>query len=177
MSLLATFSSRVLTAPVCLLIGALLAGCAASIPTPRQTTLLSAPRKLHVVQERGNEPASDAVLVVRSDGGNTYWALFDGLGVPRSRQILRDGQWRNDGFLPPNDDARTLFAGLVFAWTPAADLAARYGEDHIKVNGNTRILSINNRAIATVTSAPDGELQLTFDNGDRWRASSLKESR
>jgi hypothetical protein len=41
--------------------------------------------------------------------------------------MLEHGQWRNDGFLRPNAQARDLFAALMFAWTPQENLDAAYG--------------------------------------------------
>ncbi|WP_239366149.1 hypothetical protein [Snodgrassella communis] len=36
----------------------------------------------------------------------------DSLGAPVSRQILQRGRWHNDGFLPPNPQARQLFTAV-----------------------------------------------------------------
>ncbi|WP_239374067.1 hypothetical protein [Snodgrassella gandavensis] len=36
----------------------------------------------------------------------------DSLGAPVSRQILQQGKWHNDGFLPPNPQARQLFTAV-----------------------------------------------------------------
>lgn len=143
---------------------------------PTQALVLNDPRTLHVVQERNDESISDAVLAVRSDGDSMYWAMFDLLGVPQARQILRDGQWHNDGFLPPNAAARALFAGLVFAWTPATELQTRYATHHIQVNGNTRVLSNDDQILVTVTFFSNDTLQLQFNDGARWRAAPLQKS-
>ena len=44
--------------------------------------------------------------------------MMDPLGIPQARQKLIDGQWQADGLLPPNPEARELFAALLFALTP-----------------------------------------------------------
>ena len=157
------------------LVCALLAGCATSVPVPREPTVLTTPRMLHVVQERPGEAPSDAMLVVQSEGRGTRWSLFDPLGAPRARQILQDGQWRNDGFLPPNDEARALFSALLFAWTPQAELPARYGPDNLQLRDRSRILTSRGRPMVTVTTAADGTLQVVLDDGSRWRVAPLKE--
>ncbi|NWE73785.1 hypothetical protein HX857_34270, partial [Pseudomonas gingeri] len=41
-------------------------------------------------------------------------------------QRLQDGDWQADGLLPPNPQARELFAALLFALTPQAELPANY---------------------------------------------------
>ncbi|MGE8672835.1 MAG: hypothetical protein ACN6PB_07340, partial [Achromobacter kerstersii] len=69
----------------------------------------------------------DAMLVVQREGAALRWSLFDPMGVPQARQMLEHGQWRNDGFLRPNAQARDLFAALMFAWTPQENLDAAYG--------------------------------------------------
>ena len=51
---------------------------------------------------------------------------MDPLGIPLARQVLQDGNWHADGLLPPNPEARELFAALLFALTPQAGLAANY---------------------------------------------------
>lgn len=154
---------------------ALLAGCAASVPVPRESTVLTTPRMLHVVQERPGEPAADTMLVVQPEGRGTRWLLFDPLGAPRARQILENGQWRNDGFLPPNDSARALFAALIFAWTPQAELASRYGEANLKLRDRSRVLTADGRPILTVNTLPNGDLQLLLDDGTRYVVAPLKE--
>lgn len=37
---------------------------------------------------------------------------LDALGAPLARQVLVNGQWRNDGFLPPNREASRLFSAV-----------------------------------------------------------------
>ena len=54
------------------------------------------------------------------------WSLMDPLGIPLARQLLQDGSWHADGLLPPNPEARELFAALLFALTPATQLADNY---------------------------------------------------
>ena len=36
------------------------------------------------------------------------------------------GRWQADGLLPPNPQARELFAALLFALTPAAEMPGNY---------------------------------------------------
>jgi hypothetical protein len=43
-----------------------------------------------------------------------------------ARQKLIDGQWQADGLLPPNPEARELFAALLFALTPEGELHGNY---------------------------------------------------
>lgn len=153
----------------------LLTACASSLPPVPTTPLtLELPRKLHVV--RAGEPASDAILIVQADGRGTRWSLFDPLGAPRARQILQDGQWRNDGFAPPNDAARGLFAALIFAWTPATELAARYGQANVRLDSRGRALTMHGRDLIAITQGAAGELHIRLDDGASWRVSPLKET-
>ena len=52
--------------------------------------------------------------------------MMDPLGIPQARQKLIDGEWQADGLLPPNPQARELFAALLFALTSADDVRALY---------------------------------------------------
>ncbi|WP_447919062.1 DUF3261 domain-containing protein [Achromobacter aegrifaciens] len=106
---------------------ALLAGCAGTPPVPARDAVFSLPRQLHVVQAAAGQPPLDMMLVVQREGAALRWSLFDPMGVPQARQMLEHGQWRNDGFLRPNAQARNLFAALIFAWTPETELDAAYG--------------------------------------------------
>lgn len=151
-------------------------GCATHVPMPSQPAVLKVPQHtLHVIQQRADEPALHAVLAVRSEGDSTYWTLIDLLGVPLARQILQNGQWRNDGFLPPNGDARALFIGLIFAWTPQSELSAHYHIQDIKIEDGTRTLSIKGRPVLTVTTAVSGDMRLNFLDGARWVIKPLRE--
>lgn len=47
-------------------------------------------------------------------------------GHPQARQKLINGEWQADGLLPPNPQARELFAALLFALTSPDDLRALY---------------------------------------------------
>lgn len=155
----------------------LVAGCSVGVPLPNPpAAILHSPKTLHVVKQRPGEPDHDAILVARSEGDRTYWALFDALGVPLARQILQDGKWQNDGFLPPNPDARALFAGLIFAWTPTTQLTARYPAHNITHEGDTRILGNGDKALVTVTTTAAHHLQLLLDNGTRWQVMPLEET-
>ncbi|MGE8619364.1 MAG: hypothetical protein ACN6O0_16190 [Achromobacter spanius] len=106
---------------------AALAGCAGAPPLPARDAHFALPRQLHVVQSAAGQPAVDTMLVVQREGAALRWSLFDPMGVPQARQMLEAGHWRNDGFLRPNAQARDLFAALMFAWTPQAELDAAYG--------------------------------------------------
>lgn len=121
--------SSILRLPLALLIAAsvLLAGCASRPILPAHMPDLALPRSVHVVLHGSDTPAQDSMLVAQQEAAGIWrWSLFDPLGLPLARQILQDGQWRNDGFLAPNAAARTLFSALIFAWTPDAALTSVY---------------------------------------------------
>ncbi|MCY1245300.1 hypothetical protein D9M72_584380 [compost metagenome] len=68
----------------------------------------------------------DWVLVIQREETGIRWSMMDLLGIPQARQKLIDKTWESDGFLPPNPQARELFAALLFALTPQEELAANY---------------------------------------------------
>ena len=117
--------SRVLLLTLTLLLGA----CAGHTPVPASSPELTAglPIILQIERTQSGEQR-DWLLVLQTEGQALRWSLFDPLGVPLARQLLEHGEWRNDGLLPPNAEARELFAVLLFALTRDDALAA-YPED------------------------------------------------
>ena len=110
-----------------LLIGCLLllSACASQPPLPATTPSLPLPLQLHV-QRLADGQSQDWLLVVQREGGAIRWSMMDPLGIPQARQKLVDGQWQADGLLPPNPQARELFAALLFALASADDVRALY---------------------------------------------------
>jgi len=110
-----------------LLIGCLLllSACASQPPLPERTPVLSLPMQLHV-QRRAGGQSQDWLLVIQREGAALRWSMMDPLGIPQARQKLINGEWQADGLLPPNPQARELFAALLFALTSADDVRALY---------------------------------------------------
>ena len=110
-----------------LLIGCLLllSACASQAPLPEKMPTLPLPMQLHVQRQEGAQ-RQDWLLVIQREDGGIRWSMMDPLGIPQARQILINGQWQADGLLPPNPQARELFAALLFALTSADDLRALY---------------------------------------------------
>ena len=64
--------------------------------------------------------------MIQREGPGIRWSMMDLLGIPQARQKLVDGKWQADGLLPPNPEARELFAALLFALTPQDELSGNY---------------------------------------------------
>ena len=103
----------------------LLSACASRAPLPEQTPNLSLPLQLHI-QRLVADQRQDWVLVIQREGPGIRWSMMDLLGIPQARQILIDDKWLADGLLPPNPEARELFAALLFALTPRDELTGNY---------------------------------------------------
>lgn len=103
----------------------LLSGCASQAPLPAGTPDLQLPRQLHVQRVQAGQ-SQDWLLIIQQESSGLRWSMMDPLGIPQARQRLIDGQWQADGLLPPNPEARELFAALLFALTPEHELATRY---------------------------------------------------
>jgi hypothetical protein len=162
---------------------ALLAGCASAPPTPVASTDLALPRWVRVTTHVPGQPDQDAMLAVQAEGAQaTRWSLFDPLGMPQARQILQDGKWRNDGFLPPNGRASNLFSAILFAWTPAARLPSAYAgsdwhEDHGAGGGTTRVLEdvcSPRWTIAWAPGAPADTFSISEPGGTQWTVTPLR---
>lgn len=105
----------------------LLSACTARTPLPLSAPVFGAPlpATLRIDRDLAGERQT-WWLAVQAEGPVLRWSLFDPLGVPLARQLLEGGVWRADGLLPPNDEARELFAAMLFAITPADALAKSY---------------------------------------------------
>jgi hypothetical protein len=108
---------------LCLLLGA----CGLRTPLPQGVPQLSSqlPLSLHIQRSQAGA-RQDWLLVLQAEGPSLRWSLLDPLGVPLARQLLTAGEWRNDGLLPPNPEARELFAALLFALSTDAALVQNY---------------------------------------------------
>ncbi|MBX9913829.1 MAG: hypothetical protein K2Y25_08025 [Pseudomonadaceae bacterium] len=114
---------RALLVSCCLLLGA----CAGHTPVPPTAPELAVglPLTLHIQRQQAAEQR-DWLLVLQAEGPSLRWSLLDPLGVPLARQLLTAGAWHNDGLLPPNPEARELFAVLLFALSSEAGLEHNY---------------------------------------------------
>ena len=102
-----------------------LSACASRAPLPEQNPNLALPMQLHIQRLQADQ-RQDWVLVIQREDQGIRWSMMDLLGIPQARQKLIDKHWESDGFLPPNPEARELFAALLFALTPNDELAANY---------------------------------------------------
>ena len=103
----------------------LLSACASRAPLPEHSPSLALPLQLHI-QRLMADDRQDWVLVIQQEGPALRWSMMDLLGIPQARQKLVGGDWQADGLLPPNPEARELFAALLFALTPEAELQSNY---------------------------------------------------
>ncbi|MBK5549732.1 hypothetical protein JFU49_05450 [Pseudomonas sp. TH03] len=103
----------------------LLSACASRAPLPEHSPTLALPLQLHI-QRLMADQRQDWVLVIQQEGPGLRWSMMDLLGIPQARQKLIDGDWQADGLLPPNPEARELFAALLFALTPEGELHGNY---------------------------------------------------
>lgn len=123
---------RALLIGLCLL----LAACTAHTPLPQQAPQFVAPLPLALQIERVQTASRQTWwLVLQDEHGALRVSLFDPLGVPLARQLLRDGAWHSDGLLPPNGEACELFAALLFALTPAPLLSQHYPAGDWQLHG------------------------------------------
>ena len=103
----------------------LLSACASQAPLPASNPTLPLPLQLHIERQQA-EQRQDWLLVIQREGPGIRWSMMDPLGIPQARQQLLDGHWQADGLLPPNPEARELFAALLFALTPSGELLRNY---------------------------------------------------
>ena len=146
----------------------LLSACASQAPLPENNPTLPLPLQLHIERQQADQ-RQDWLLVIQREGPGIRWSMMDPLGIPQARQQLIDGRWQADGLLPPNPEARELFAALLFALTPSGELARNYPA--AQQQGKQRTLPPR----WTIRYAQPLSFQLNLPQGPHYRVSPLGE--
>ena len=147
----------------------LLSACASQAPLPAGNPTLPLPLQLHIERQQA-EQRQDWLLVIQREGPGIRWSMMDPLGIPQARQQLIDGHWQADGLLPPNPEARELFAALLFALTPSGELLRNYPS--AQQTGEQRSLPTR----WDIRYAQPLSFQLNLPQGPHYRVSPLGES-
>ena len=147
----------------------LLTACASQAPLPVDNPTLPLPLQLHIERQQAGQ-RQDWLLVIQREGPGIRWSMMDPLGIPQARQQLIDGRWQADGLLPPNPEARELFAALLFALTPADELSRNYPT--AQQHGGQRSLP----ARWDVRYSQPSSFELNLPQGPHYRVSPLGES-
>jgi hypothetical protein len=147
----------------------LLSACASQPPLPAANPTLPLPLQLHIEREQAGQ-RQDWLLVIQREGAGTRWSMMDPLGIPQARQQLIDGRWQADGLLPPNPEARELFAALLFALTPSAELLRNYPDARQQADQRSLPARWNIRYSQPLS------FQLNLPQGPHYRVSQLGES-
>ncbi len=147
----------------------LLGACASQAPLPVDNPTLPLPLQLHIERQQAGQ-RQDWLLVIQREGPGIRWSMMDPLGIPQARQQLIDGRWQADGLLPPNPEARELFAALLFALTPAGELSRNYPT--AQQRGGQRTLP----AHWDIRYSQPSSFELNLPQGPHYRVSPLGES-
>nr|WP_223259106.1 hypothetical protein [Pseudomonas moraviensis] len=147
----------------------LLSACASQAPLPAANPTLPLPLQLHIEREQAGQ-RQDWLLVIQREGAGTRWSMMDPLGIPQARQRLIDGHWQADGLLPPNPEARELFAALLFALTPSAELLRNYPDARQQTDQRSLPARWNVRYSQPLS------FELNLPQGPYYRVSQLGES-
>lgn len=91
-----------------------LAGCAVFQPATPVPASLPPQQEVQQFQVSACDGSDASLVILQPLSANSWrWLQLDAFGTPKARQIVEDGSWRNDGFLPPNPAARQLFGALT----------------------------------------------------------------
>ena len=145
---------------VLLLVGVLLlSACTSHAPLPAQIPHIKFPVQLHVQREQAGQ-RQDWLLIVQKERHGLRWSLMDPLGIPLARQKLYEDRWKADGLLPPNPEARELFAAVLFALT--SDKEVRFDYPGVQLLPHGR--SLDERW--HVNYAAEGVMRITLESGE-----------
>jgi hypothetical protein len=135
-----------------------LSACASHAPLPAQIPHIKFPVQLHVQREQAGQ-RQDWTLQAQKERHGLRFSLTDPLGMPVARQLLHEETWKADG-LPPNPEARELFAAVLFALTSEEEV--RFDYPGVQLLPHGRALDERWR----VDYASEGIFRLTLEGGE-----------
>jgi hypothetical protein len=137
----------------------LLSACASHAPLPAQIPHIKFPVQLHVQREQAGQ-RQDWLLVAQKERHGLRFSLMDPLGIPVARQLLHEETWKADGLLPPNPEARELFAAVLFALTSEEEV--RFDYPGVVLLHHARTMEDRWR----VDYASEGFFRITLEGGE-----------
>ncbi|QGM79978.1 hypothetical protein [Otariodibacter oris] len=94
----------------------LLSACS-SLPTVIELPEQAQESKMFKV-EQNSPKVETSLLVIQFSDQQWRWVQTDPLGIPLSRVLLTKDGWQNDGFVPPNAEAKWLFSAIATYLNP-----------------------------------------------------------
>lgn len=98
------------------LLSLILMGCQGLPPV---ANLPSQPQQMYLFKveqlDQYNQITQTSLLTLQIEPEQWRWIMTDPLGTPLARLRLTTAGWQNDGFAPPNTQAKWLFSALATA--------------------------------------------------------------
>jgi len=115
-----------------LLVVLLTTGCVAqrTVPDFAQAEFIW-PLPVQLLLEVEQQKSDDYLLVIQEQHESLRFSLFNPMGMPVARQVLRHSRWHADGLLPPNQQAKQWFAAVLFALMEPEQAARLYPDAQI----------------------------------------------
>lgn len=115
------------------------------------------------------EPKQQAsLLILQIEPQQWRWILNDPLGAPISRMILTAQGWEREGFVPPNEQAKYLFAAIASYLEPQAQLFAVSSSEQ---NGQVNYYDKNKLVWSLIPNSQGVKIKL-YDNS-QWFVTKL----
>ncbi len=151
------------------------------LPQPLPSLAEVASYRIQGLNAAGGEAGEQSLLVVQAlPDGSSRWIQTDALGAPLARQVLQQGQWRNDGFLPPNRAASRLFAALMSLQIPSAQLQRHYPDLQVRIQAASgqeqRQFSRQQQTLWRTERRADGTVLVEAADLGRWLVQPLPEA-
>ncbi|MFC6277249.1 hypothetical protein [Psittacicella hinzii] len=145
-----------------------LAACS-SFPEIKQFPTTNEQAK-HMYKVQQQEPKQQTSLLVIQSGADQWrWILTDPLGAPLARMLLTPQGWKADGFAPPNEQAKYLFAAITTYLDPSLSLL-NYSE--IKDDQGWKNYFVDNRLVWKIQVKQNQAQIILFDNS-QWLVTYL----
>ncbi|PHX40989.1 hypothetical protein AO263_05320 [Pseudomonas sp. NZIPFR-PS5] len=137
----------------------LVSGCASHAPLPAQIPHIKFPVQLQVQREQASQ-REEWLMTIQKERHGLRFSLLDTLGTPVARQQLREERWKADSQLPPNHEARELFAAVLFALTSLEEVRFDYPGVQLRPYGR----SLDDRWFIDYASA--GVFRISMESGE-----------
>ncbi|MDH0746511.1 hypothetical protein N5D61_09155 [Pseudomonas sp. GD03842] len=137
----------------------LLSACTSHAPLPAQIPHIKFPKQLHVQREQGGL-RQDWLVTAHKERHGLRWSLTDPSGTLLAREQMYEEAWTPDSSLPPNPEARELFAAVLFALTSNEE--ARFDYPGVVLLPHARTLEDRWR----VDYASEGIFRITLESGE-----------
>lgn len=146
----------------------MIVGCSTSLMAPLPQQAIES--RLFVVTQL-QPTVEKSLLAIQFQPQQWRWVQTDPLGAPIARMLLTQQGWRNDGFVMPNKQAKTLFSAITTFLVPEQSL---FSFSKIELTPMDKRYFINGKPVWWIEPMKEGIKIYLTDNSSEWLIEELK---